>query len=177
MWLARCFLLVAMLILGGCTQSAQQYSSQQGNAINPYPSQQQRATHPDTTGYPYPAETPIPVRQVGPTIPVDEPAPVLGVVIGRNREVLHIEPFSAAENAGMQLGDVIEQINDVSLEYNRVQAKWLINTSPKGTNLHVLLKRQDATIELEVMPSIIHIPEHNAPLPSVTPVFWPQDYL
>lgn len=97
----------------------------------------------------------------------------LGVVVDENMKVLHVEPGWAADKAGVQVGDVLDSVEGVSLLKERGKAKDLIHAPKKDKKLHLKLKRanQDVTLEITSFP-----PPSGENLPTVTPVPTPEDY-
>ncbi|MFN8489286.1 MAG: PDZ domain-containing protein [Caldilineaceae bacterium] len=58
---------------------------------------------------------------------IDYAADALGVVVDENMQVLHIEPGRAADQAGVQVGDVLDSVEGVSLLKERGKAKAMIH--------------------------------------------------
>lgn len=102
--------------------------------------------------------------------------PVLGIVIDSERKVIAIEPASVAQEAGLQLGDIIEEINGFALtdQASRPSIKESLYTTP---NSQITLLRAGSLIELEVAPKPPQAPSSNTPPLTPTPVQPPNDYL
>lgn len=82
--------------------------------------------------------------------PGSYPAPALGVTIDGNFQVLDIKKGSAAEQAGIQIGDVLLSLNgktDLPLgEWNEIHARMEV-----GQEYEVTVQRGDETITLTVI--------------------------
>lgn len=107
--------------------------------------------------------------------------PILGVVVDEKLVVLGIEAGSAAERAGLQIGDQLETLNEVPFASEREKAKDLIHQF--ATNDHALpmkLVRSGQEITIDVTPGGIELPtnptNNNKPPPTATPVWPPNDY-
>jgi membrane-associated protease RseP (regulator of RpoE activity) len=75
-----------------------------------------------------PSEQPVDTHQ---SIPHGlMPAPALGVVVDPDMKVIDIDPGSAAEKAGIQVGDVLLSVDDVPLASERDTAEDLLSESP-----------------------------------------------
>lgn len=113
------------------------------------------------------------------TVPVinfaSYPAQVLGVVIDPNGKVLDVEPGSAAEQAGIAGGDVIQKINNLSVTSQRQQVQTAILETKPGRDVMVLLQRNGNDVVLSVKPS--PPPAGRASLATATPVAAPNEYL
>jgi hypothetical protein len=113
---------------------------------------------------------------------MDFTAPVLGVVVDKDMKVLHIEAESAAEQAGIQVGDILEMIEDVRFATERRKAKEIIGHNQNQQPLDLKLKRNNQDLVIKVIPTA---PTFDSPkyaragqaIPSVTPVIPPDDYL
>lgn len=113
-------------------------------------------------------------------------APQLGVVIDERVVVLAVEIGSAAETSGIQRGDRLESINDLSLLDSREKVKELIgNFKLDDPPLSLKLERAGKEMTIKVNPFPVAPPTelvrkaqlNNSPLPTPTPVLPPKDYL
>ena len=101
------------------------------------------------------------------------PAAVLGVVVDEKLKVLQVEPDNAAAKAGVQVGDVLDSVDGISLGKDKDKAKDKIHEPKAGKKLKLKLKRADKDLDLDVSPAP-PAPHPGGPTP--TPVFAPQDY-
>ena len=97
----------------------------------------------------------------------------LGVVVDKEMKVLGVEPGGAAEKAGVQVGDVLDSVDGISLGKDKDKAKDKIHEPKAGKKLKLKLKRADKDLDLDVSPAP-PAPHPGGPTP--TPVFAPQDY-
>ena len=96
-----------------------------------------------------------------------------GVVVDKDMKVLDIEPGSAAEKAGMQVGDVLDTVEGVSIGKDKDKVKGIIREPKKDKKLKLKLKRADKDMVIDISPAP-PAARPNAATP--TPVFAPQDY-
>lgn len=101
----------------------------------------------------------------------------LGVVVDENLKVLHIEVDSAAEKAGLQLGDILETIDGISFTKDREKARTRITTPRQDQTqakiLKLTFKRADKAFEVDVNLA----PPNPQPVEGTgTPVPTPEDY-
>lgn len=110
------------------------------------------------------------------------PADTLGIVVDEKMMVLDVEPNSGAEKGGIQVGDIIESINDIPLTddlsqetkaNNAIQAKMAIWESKEGKVVRVQLQREGKVIILEIIPAP---PAPRLSEATVTPVAPNMDY-
>lgn len=101
------------------------------------------------------------------------PAAVLGIVVAETGEIVYVEPGSAAEQAGLLAGDILEVINDISVVANRENVRSIIRGTPKDQVLVLRLKRNGKAMMLNVTPTP-PIPRPGMATP--TPVLFPLDY-
>lgn len=97
-------------------------------------------------------------------------APVLGVVIDDTNRILHVEPGSAADQAGFHINDILVSVDGVSFQSQQAQAKELLHTSQSAHSIDV--DRAGSRITIPVMPAAPHFSE-----PTPTPVLPPNVYL
>lgn len=102
------------------------------------------------------------------------PSAVFGVVIDQNGKVLYVEPGSAAEQAGIARGDVLEDVNNQAVNSEREQVRTTIRESIKDHVLIVKLKRNGNEVLLNVKPSP---PAPRPGMATPTPVPASEDYL
>jgi S1-C subfamily serine protease len=116
---------------------------------------------------------PVTVRTGGLTA-----GPQLGVVIDEQSVVLEVEAGSAAEQAGVLPGDRLMTLAGVSIADQRQQAKELIWYFVAGSApLPLTLLRNDVEMTLAIIPTPPLYPgSSDTPLPTVTPVWLPNDY-
>lgn len=90
--------------------------------------------------------------------------------------MIAIEPASAAQEAGLQLGDIIEEINGVALadQASMASIKESLYNTP---NSQISLLRAGSLIELEVAPKPPQAPSAETPPLTPTPVQPSDDYL
>lgn len=114
------------------------------------------------------------------TMPVPS---MLGVVIDEQRAVVEIVPESAAAKAGVQLGDIVERMEDIPLLLpdDRMKARFLMNApqSAKGDGLRLTVIRDGVPVEVPFMPEPPFNPGilPDPPPPTITPVWPPYDFL
>lgn len=97
---------------------------------------------------------------------------VLGVVVDENNQVLEVESGNAAANAGVQVGDLLESLDDVAFK-DKAKVKNKVHEHKEGQVFKLKLKRHDKTMTLDITPAP-PAPRFNAP--TATPVWAPQDY-
>jgi S1-C subfamily serine protease len=102
------------------------------------------------------------------------PAPVLGIVVDQSMIVLHVEPGSAAEQIGIQRGDLIDAVEGIVVATNREAVRDTIRMAKANQKLHLKIRRSGMELALEVVPSS---PAARPNQPTPTPVLLPQDYL
>lgn len=112
------------------------------------------------------------------TVIVDYGSDVIGVVVDEKLQAIHIEVDSPAEKAGLQVGDILESLNDISFATDRQKVKDMIHAPRIGKStpekiLKLKFKRRDQDLEVDVRPG----PETVQPVEGTgTPVWPPQDY-
>ncbi len=102
----------------------------------------------------------------------------LGVVVDENVKVLHVEVGNSAERAGLQVGDILETLDGVSIAKDRELVKEMLRANSHGQlqpekRFKLLLRRGDQELEIEVNPGPM-LPEPGEV--GATPVWPPQDY-
>jgi PDZ domain len=110
------------------------------------------------------------------------PAPVLGVVVDKALTVLSVDTYSAAERAGIHVGDVLDTLDDLPIQGNIGEVKNRIQSAQEDQVLHLKIIRQGTPLNLTVVPFssqelVYPTPEPGRLLPTATPVFPPNDYL
>ena len=112
-------------------------------------------------------------------------APELGIVVDEKMQVVHVVIGSAAEKAGVQVGDLLQSLDGVALATNVQKVKELVQTSraidettrqyvPLSKPLQLLLIRKGETMTLPITPGGLDNPN---PGPTATGVWPPYDYL
>ena len=117
-----------------------------------------------------PAPTNTPQEEVAAPSMVDFPARVLGIVVDQDMRVLHVESGSAADQAGLHVGDVLETLNGVPFSDNAERVKELIRSTER---VQVTFQRSGENMTLEIIPAP---PPGRPNLPTPTPVPPSQDY-
>lgn len=106
--------------------------------------------------------------------------PKLGVVVDKNFVVLDLEDERAAAVAGVQLGDQLIALEAVPFAGNREKIKDILRSSVDGDKTLVLkLERDGKEMLIEIRPSLavpVFPKESDTPIPTVTPVWPPNDY-
>ena len=88
------------------------------------------------------SETPIAVF-------ASHPAPVLGVLIDEDGKVVYVEPGSAAEEAGITRGDLLETIAGIAVD-KREDVRVIVRGASSDQFLKVKIKRNGSEIELSI---------------------------
>ena len=111
----------------------------------------------------------------GQQVIVSASAPVLGVVIDADMHVLHVEAQSAAQQAGIQTGDIFKTFNGLALPEHSEQLREALITDPAETaEIEIGLIRDGQSVTVVVIPSAMVL--QNV-LQTPTPVLSPNDYL
>lgn len=171
-------------------------SSSQGSTVTPSTlNSPSSVSNPQTTNIPaYPAPSTITNEDLGDesghpaqssTVVVHEvllAAPVLGVVVDKALKVLSVDKYSAAERAGIQVGDVLDTLDDLPIQANIGKVKNRIHSAQKDQVLHLKIIRRGTPLDVAVVPFssqelVYPTPEPGRLLPTATPVFPPNDYL
>lgn len=97
----------------------------------------------------------------------------LGIVVDENMQVLHVEPDWPAAVAGVQVGDVLDSVEGISFAKDKSKAKDVIRESKKNKKLKLKVKRDHKDVDIDI--SSFQLPS-GTNLPTVTPVWPPQDY-
>ncbi len=103
-------------------------------------------------------------------------APELGIVTDEKLNIILIEPGSAAEKAGLQLGDILERIEGIPLVLaeDRSKAKQVYRHNLEGMEMQLTVIRNGETLELPFVPMRpSNLPEN---MPTITPVWPPYDF-
>ncbi len=87
-------------------------------------------------------------------------SPELGVVVDGKLTIIAFEENSAAEKAGLQLGDNLEKLGDVDLSKDREKARTLIHTTYSVVAIQLI--RNGQAMVIEVTPALA---QFNSPLP------------
>ncbi|MFN8489282.1 MAG: PDZ domain-containing protein [Caldilineaceae bacterium] len=128
-------------------------------------------TEPVTVG---PTTTPnLSSGQIITTVNTDYVSDMLGVVVDEHMKVLHVEVASAAEKAGIQVGDILDTLDATSFVKDREKVRAKIIEPKPNKKLKLKFKRADKALEVDVSPA----PPNPQPVEGTgTPVPTPQDY-
>ena len=102
------------------------------------------------------------------------PSTALGVVIDPAGKVIYVEPGSAAELAGIAPGDVLQKVNNLSVNSQRQQVHAAILAASGNQILIVLLKSNGSVSVMNV--KLLASAPHSA-LATSTPVPSTDDFL
>ena len=106
------------------------------------------------------------------------PQPVLGIVIDSEGKILHVEPGSAAEIAGLVSGDILISIDGISVNLERDKVRELIRSNTEEMKMEIQYQRGENVIVTQITPSRqIQQSNDQAPKLTPTPVLPPEDYL
>ncbi len=106
------------------------------------------------------------------------PEPVLGIVIDSDGKILHVEPGSAAERAGLVSGDILISIDSISVNSERDKVRDLIRSNTEEMKMEIQYQRGENVIVTQITPSQkIQQSDDQAPKLTPTPVLPPEDYL
>lgn len=124
----------------------------------------------------------VPLDQVGPTVEVLFPAPELGVVVDKHMRVLSVVASSAAEEAGIQPGDILQALDGTAMLLHTETVKERIQTAQVDQAMHLTLTRGTASLDVIVVPFSSHrgggpTLEPGRIAPTATPVAASDDYL
>jgi serine protease Do len=89
-------------------------------------------------------------------------APVLGVVVDQQLHVVAVTAGSAAEQAGLQPGDIITRVNEATLS-SAAAGKQLIRQARVGQQLMLTVERNGQTLVLLVQLAAPHGQPGQAP--------------
>ena len=131
------------------------------------------------SGYPMPSDQ---IGPIGPTVIVEPPAPELGVVVDQHMRVLSVVVSSAAEEAGIQPGDILQTLDGIAMISHTETVKDRIHTAQPDQSMHLTLTRGAASLDVIVIPSSAHrgidpTIEPGDIAPTATPVAASDDYL
>ena len=106
------------------------------------------------------------------------PEPVLGIVIDSDGKILHVEPGSAAERAGLVSSDILISIDSISVNSERDKVRDLIRSNTEEMKMEIQYQRGENVIVTQITPSQkIQQSDVQAPRLTPTPVLPPEDYL
>lgn len=182
---------IALLVLGvvfgvmstGCSQpgsdSPRDQVAQSSAVVSDLSPTGEGPTPSEGSGYPAPAGYPAPSGYPAPAatssvVFVTEPAPVLGVVVDTQMIVLHVEPGSAAAIAAVQIGDVLETLDGISIAASIAQVKARIREAQPNRPLSLKLRRGGQLVQVDIVPMP---PRPQAGQATPTPVVDPNTYL
>ena len=104
--------------------------------------------------------------------------PVLGIVIDSDGKILHVEPGSAAERAGLVSGDILISIDSISVNSERDKVRDLIRSNTEEMKMEIQYQRGENVIVTQITPSQkIQNSDDQTPKLTPTPVLPPEDYL
>lgn len=107
------------------------------------------------------------------TVNTDYVSDVLGVVVDAQMKVLHVEVASAAEKAGIQVGDILDTLDATAFVKDREKVRAKIIEPKPNKKLKLKFKRADKALEVDVSPA----PPNPQPVEGTgTPVPTPEDY-
>lgn len=98
-----------------------------------------------------PESPPIPAVPEWPSIP-GQPTAYLGVTVLQTRNGARVEevtPGSPADRAGLQVGDVIREVDGEAVTWER-PLSWLIQSHQPGDEVTLTIRRDGTTIEVTV---------------------------
>ena len=112
-------------------------------------------------------------------------APELGIVVDEKMQVVNVESNSAAEEAGVQVGDLLQSLDGVAFATDMHKVKEVVGYSrtideakgqyaPADKSLQLLLVRKGETMTLSIIPAG---PGGRPDGPTPTPVWPPYDRL
>ncbi len=104
--------------------------------------------------------------------------PVLGIVIDSDGKILHVEPGSAAEIAGLMYGDLLISIDGSSIISEREKVRELIRSNTEDREMEIQYQRGEKVFMAQITPSQ-QMPQSTDQVPKLTPtpVLPPEDYL
>lgn len=94
------------------------------------------------------------------------PAPVLGIVIDQEMKIISVESDSAAEQAGLQVGDILKSIHSKFVS-NPLQARQIFYDSNLTIKMRFTIMRDGNEIPFEILPKAPNGSARNA---TVTPI-------
>ncbi len=129
---ATALALIALIFLFFCSPPSTQSSRKQTNANVPTLT----------------ADQPLP----GVTIIGLEPAPVLGIVVDRNMQIVYVEKGSATEKGGIKKGDILKGLNSKSVTQPNAAREAFYSLNPSQKSKLVIL-RDGKEMTLEIRPA------------------------
>gem|GEM_PF-6592063 len=96
-----------------------------------------------------------------------EPAPVLGVVVDQNMQIIFIEPESAAERAGFKIGDTLVRVNSIRVDKPR-NARETFYAQNFSKKIRITILRNGEEKNIEILPEA-RIIQTGAPTPTPVP--------
>lgn len=131
---------------------------------------------PPGTSVAYPIAPPTEIELPEPTA-IILPAPVLGVVIDEQDQVLYVEPNGAADKAGVQAGDTLIALDDMVLANEKEKIKKHVSDKEKDAEMTLTYKRDGKEKKVKVKSDLPPIPPPEKHIGTPTPVYAPNDYL
>lgn len=99
-----------------------------------------------------------------------EPAPVVGVVVDGNMSIVHVEPQSNAEKAGLSIGDTLLAVNEIAIENNSRIAKAVVQGTLPNEAVVFQVRRNGRIVDISVIMRPLSNGSTVVPLPSDAPV-------
>lgn len=101
----------------------------------------------------------------------DGPAPILGVIVDQNYKVVGLVPNGAAEQAGVQVGDSIKQVNGQPITGGN-SALRIFRRLDKSKHVMLVLERGKKELDVKLIPLPPPLPQAplGAPAPTGTPM-------
>lgn len=83
---------------------------------------------------------------------IDYAAPELGIVVDASLQIVQVVPGSAAEQGGLQKGDVVKMVNDIKIIHPS-NARRAFHARQPSTKTTLIILRGAKEIILEILPA------------------------